>query len=372
MTYHKQSPSWRSLLGVAAVILAAAPATICTAQGPPAGEMLANGGFNHGLTKWKVEESGAKGLAEAVKEGPSGQSALRIKVLNVGSDAWRLQVYQGGLRIEKGKKYTLEFWAKAAEAGVITVNCMQNHAPWEHHGAATEMALGTTWKLMHFAFDGPWDDKDSRITFTNLATKVGQTYWFTNCSLKAVPGSKPAAPKPIISKGRRVVVWDGEKANVGSGWANPKSSSILRATGDSHSGNTAMELKFKTSHIWVGAGWDWFAWKTGTDIGTDTREMKTLSFWMKSKGKTGALEVQLQCNGDILDTPEHHTIKVKVGKYCPQFLDGKWHQVRIPLTELTQPVGYDPRIVSQIQFGFMAEGEVDGSFLFDDISFDDK
>jgi len=367
MISRKPSASIQSLLTIGIVFAAMADAPAQVNQ-----EMLHNGNFAHGISNWKVEESGAKGLAEFVPEGPNKSLALRLKVVSIGKDVWRLQVYQGGLRIEKGKKYALEFRAKSASPGVITVNCMQNHEPWEHHGAALEMPLATTWKQMRFTFDGPWDDRNSRITFTNLGTKPGQIYWFSNCSLKVIGVAKAVQTTKHVSKGMRAVVWDGEKANVGSGWANPKSSSILRATGDAHSGNTAMELKFKTFDTWVGAGWDWFAWKTGNDVGTDTRAMKNLSFWIKSKGKTGDLQVQLQCNGVVLDTPEHHTIKVVVGKYCPQFRDGKWHQVVIPLVDLTQPEGYDPKIVSQIQFGFMAVGQVDGSFLIDDIAFDDR
>ena len=335
-------------------------------------EMLVNADFSNGMSNWKVEESGATGSPQIVPEGPKGKAALRLKVLTVSDSPWRLQIYHAGVAMDKAKRYELSFWVKSDQKGIFTVNCMQNHAPWEHHGAAKEMPLTQAWTRIRFAFDGPWDDANARITFTNLGTVPGQTYWFAQCSLKEIGKAKTAQATYLVSAGKRIVVWDGEKVNIGSGWANPKSSSILRAPGTAHSGNSAMEFKFKTSKIWVGAGWDWFAWKTGTNVGTDTRGMKNLTFWIKSKGTSGDLQVQLQCNGDILDTPEHHTIKVVVGKYCKQFRDGNWHEVVIPLADLTQPEGYDPKIVSQIQFGFMAEGEVDGSFLIDDIAFDDR
>jgi hypothetical protein len=76
------------------------------------------------------------------------------------------------------------------------------------------------------------------------------------------------------------------------------------------------------------------------------------------------------CNGAVFDTPEHHTEKVPVLKYCPQLLDGQWHQVSIPLADLKQPKGFDPSHVGELQM-FNA-GEGDGSFFIDDIAFDDR
>lgn len=147
-------------------------------------ELLVNGDFKRGLSGWTVEQSGATGNAAVVKEGVAGQAALRLNVLTVGDKPWRLQVHQPKLRIEKGKRYVLSFWAKTNRPVAITVNCMQNHAPWEHHGAAAETGLTLEWKQVRFSFEGPWDDANARITFTNLGTAPGQTYWFANCSLK--------------------------------------------------------------------------------------------------------------------------------------------------------------------------------------------
>jgi hypothetical protein len=174
------------------------------------------------------------------------------------------------------------------------------------------------------------------------------------------------APPP-----HKIIVWDGETANTGAGYTNPSSSTLLPETTDAHSGTTALEFKFQGSGVWLGCGWDWFNWKTGDDVGTDTTGMKNLTFWIKSKGATGDLQVQLLCNGVVLDTPEHHSAKVDVLKYCPDLLDGKWHQVEIPLADLTQPAGFNPKIISRIDFGFNADKPANGSFVVDDIGFDD-
>ena len=146
-------------------------------------QLLSNGDFSAGLKKWTIEETGAKGKAEVVPEAPGKRSALRLKVVKVGTQSWNLQAYQGGIRIKKGQAYTLKLWAKSDRPVTITVNCMQNHAPWEHHGAATEVALTPKWQLVTFPFVGPWNDDNARVTFTNLGTVTGQTYWFAGVSL---------------------------------------------------------------------------------------------------------------------------------------------------------------------------------------------
>jgi hypothetical protein len=172
---------------------------------------------------------------------------------------------------------------------------------------------------------------------------------------------------------KRVVVWDGEQANVGAGWVNPTTATIQPQSVEAHSGKTALEFKFKGSNQWLGAGWNWCKFKKGTNVGTDASTMKNLSFWIKTKAKVGGiLRVNLLCNGEVLDTPEEHTVKVEVLKYCPKLFDGDWHEVVIPMADLNQIKGFDPKIVSEIHFGLTAEKDTDGSFFIDDIAFDDR
>jgi hypothetical protein len=79
--------------------------------------------------------------------------------------------------------------------------------------------------------------------------------------------------------------------------------------------------------------------------------------------------VNLFCNGDVLDTPEEHTAEVQVLKYNLPLLDGNWHEVMILPADLTPAMGFNPKIASEIHFGFTVEKEADGSF---DITFDNR
>lgn len=171
---------------------------------------------------------------------------------------------------------------------------------------------------------------------------------------------------------KRVVVFDGAAHDKGSSWVNPTTSTFLKTPGAGRNGNTALELKFHDKHVWIGFGFDWFDWKTGRKLGTDTSKMTNLDFWIKSDGVPDDLQVQLLCNGDVIDTPEHHAPKMSIVKYCPDFRDGKWHEVVIPLADMVYPKGYDPKVVTMIDFGFWAEAEATGAIDIEDIAFDNR
>ena len=202
------------------VVKSAAPAppasvpNASAATPKPGTEMLANGHFADGMSKWVLEESGAaKGAAEVVPEGQAGKPALRVKVLAVEDHSWHLQVYQTGMRIEKGKRYAMTFWAKAEHPGVITVACNQNHEPWEHE-TNVKLPVTTAWTLLHFDFNGPWDDSNVRISFTDLGTVVGQIYWFSDCSIKPADEAVTPDTTSAIRKDGVIESWEG----VMNGW----------------------------------------------------------------------------------------------------------------------------------------------------------
>ena len=68
-----------------------------------------------------------------------------FSVLTVGDHMWRLQMYQTGMHMEKGRTYDLTLWAKSDGTGNITANCMQNHEPWDHHTQA-KFIVSTEWE----------------------------------------------------------------------------------------------------------------------------------------------------------------------------------------------------------------------------------
>ena len=166
------------------------------------------------------------------------------------------------------------------------------------------------------------------------------------------------------SPANTIVVWDGN----GAGWTNPTTSTIQTETTDVHGGPSALQFKFNDNGRWLGAGWNWFGFKKG-DFGTDISRMKYLTFWVKTTGAVADLQINLLSNGAVADMPEHHTDKVHLSDYCPQYQDGMWHQVKIPLTALKEPVGFNAKYVCEMQMGLMADHAVAGSYIFDRIAF---
>lgn len=179
-------------------------------------------------------------------------------------------------------------------------------------------------------------------------------------------GLNPApANAAVKATSNEVVVWNGS----GAGWTNPTTSTIGPETTDVHDSNPALEFKFSGAGHWLGAGWNWLGFKKGA-YGTDISQMRYLTFWVKSTGTVADLQINLLSNGKVSDTPEHHTGKVHVADYCPDLSDGAWHLVKIPLTALKEPQGFDAKHVCEIQFGVMPDHPVDGSYIFDDIAFE--
>lgn len=172
---------------------------------------------------------------------------------------------------------------------------------------------------------------------------------------------------------KQIVVWDGETATKGAGWANPTSTcSIAAQKAEVHSGNTAVEFRFKGDGKsgWLGCGWDWVNFQVG-EYGTDITAMKYFTFWLKVKGTVADFSFNLLCNGaPALDQPQHHTEKVIVSKYCAEWKDGQWHQIIVPLKDLIQPKGFDAKHVAEMQF--FNTGAGDGSFFIDDLAFNDS
>lgn len=169
---------------------------------------------------------------------------------------------------------------------------------------------------------------------------------------------------------KRVMLWDGKTTQLASTWVNPSSSVFTPSPNPLDSGERPLELRFNDSHVWIGFGYDWFNWKTGLKEGTDTRGMTRLTFRMKATGLQDDLQLQLLCNGKVVDTPAHHTVKVSVAKYCSSIADGHWHEVVIPLKDLKYSKGYHPQAVTMIDFGFYAQNPTHGTILLNDLSFD--
>jgi hypothetical protein len=169
-----------SLIGLATLVTLSS----ATLGDPKPHELLVNGDFAKGKLGWTFEvNSTALGTAEIVKEGPKGAPAMKVTVQKTTDHAWHLQILQKGIKFTKGNPFVMTFWGKADSDVQIKLNFQQNHEPWEHHGAQQEIHLTSKWQKFEYKFSAPYDDPEMKVQFTDLATKPGQIFWFSKCSL---------------------------------------------------------------------------------------------------------------------------------------------------------------------------------------------
>ena len=166
-----------------------------------------------------------------------------------------------------------------------------------------------------------------------------------------------------------LVVWDGEQVTEGQSWVAPQrdSNSYKPQTTEAHSGKTALELHAEGAD-WVGGGWNWHGWGPAT-AGADTTRFTHLTFWIKVKGRfTNQINVWLNCSAT-----KKESVKVNLFDYVKDVADGQWHEIAIPLADLTkEQTGFDPKNAWEIDLGTWSPETGPISLFVDDIAFENR
>ncbi|MCY3017752.1 MAG: hypothetical protein NTW87_01795, partial [Planctomycetota bacterium] len=158
----------------------------------------------------------------------------------------------------------------------------------------------------------------------------------------------------------------------GLGWCAPPTplNFLKPQTETAHEGKVALEFHGEGTG-YVGCGWNWHGWYP-PDSGTDIRKFRNLSFWAKVEGpgeKPGGFSVGINCS-----TNKKATKKVNVADYVPDVMDGKWHEVVIPLKDImvgTEP-GFDLGKVWEMDIDTWTPLERNISIFIDEIGFDNR
>jgi hypothetical protein len=195
----------------------------------------------------------------------------------------------------------------------------------------------------------------------------------------AGPAPTPASAAPTSAAGAdRLLVWDGDQAAGGSGWANcdkpgEKCKASITKVGGVGVSSTAA-LKFHAEGPgWLGFGWNWFGWWPET-AGTDVSTSGNLTFQMRVEGKSpdlapnpDSVTVSLACSAVKVTT-----VDVVVHKYASDFADGQWHKVVVPLADMRQGTGaqFDPKTTWEFRVGSWNETARDFNIYVDDIAFE--
>jgi hypothetical protein len=157
-------------------------------------------------------------------------------------------------------------------------------------------------------------------------------------------GTEPAPKSAPVAAGSRLVIWDGDKAAGGQGWADCKQkpsckSTLTKASGVGIDGSAALKFHGEGPD-WIGGGWNWANYDPNSP-GTDISQYTTLTFQIRVETGTGdgaldpsSLSVLLGCVKGKKDSAD-----LPVQQYVKDFADGQWHKVVVPIGALTKGGG---------------------------------
>jgi hypothetical protein len=184
------------------------------------------------------------------------------------------------------------------------------------------------------------------------------------CMVPSTAGdlSSPAASGASAPAADVLWVWTGEPGHDGgSGWPGAGR-------------DRSVGLHFSAEGPeWMGFGWNWFNWwpkEAGTDI-----------------SRRNSLALAIQLVGEPGQRPEPHTVKIALGgsamdgrdatdaisiaDFEPDFADGRWHDVTLPLGAMLRGKGerFDTQRAWSFTIGAWNQGERKYEIFVDDVRF---
>lgn len=151
------------------------PTAIPTQQQAPI-SMLQNGSFETGTVPWYLKKTSpaAATMTKTTTTAVQGLSSLKVDITNASKSDWYIQLYQGGLKLTKGKTYTFSFWAKASKNRPVTYLLQQNTEPYKEYLSKTAN-LTTSWQQFTETYRAT--DSNSNVAFEfNMAKTTGTVY----------------------------------------------------------------------------------------------------------------------------------------------------------------------------------------------------
>jgi len=182
---------------------------------PPAGNLVADGGFEAGAMCWGFGFDGSATTATATPDSdvaPGGDApSLRFTQSPGVAEVHQVGTYQGGITIEAGRWYRLTFRARAAAARPIIA------AVWDDVTAFLYRSptIGTTWASYSFDFA---PEVGSAAGMTGVSFQLGDpggaTVWLDDVVLEEL------GPSPCVATAPEVIE-DGELAAGMLCWFEP-------------------------------------------------------------------------------------------------------------------------------------------------------
>lgn len=110
-----------------------------------------------------------------------GVYSADISVGSSNTNAWYMQLLQGSIPVQSGRRYTISFWAKASKNRTITIAVQQNYAPYIVYFNQS-VSLTTTWQQYILSFRAPQTDTNTFLAF-GVANATGNV-WIDKVSMQ--------------------------------------------------------------------------------------------------------------------------------------------------------------------------------------------
>jgi hypothetical protein len=177
------------------------------------------------------------------------------------------------------------------------------------------------------------------------------------------------------------LIWDGdEKGGNAKEWGSCNlkqscKSAVRAAPGEGVNKSVGLEWHVEGKD-WKGFGWNWFGFWPET-AGTDISEFKNLSFWIRLKLDDPKQSPELKDLSVALagsTKGKGETGQVALVGYIDSLADGKWHEVVVPIGDLTKGKGKDFDLTKAWEFrlGEYSMAERNFTVFVDNVGFDNR
>lgn len=143
----------------------------------PFGEQLiTDPSFSNGVQDWNLEQH--DGASASQESGTFAErQALKLEVVQTGSQGWHIQLNQSGIEFVEDQLYTLSFWARADATRTISAAIGQAYDPWGTILSYPNLPVDSEWKQYEFIFSSSVSDDNLRLNFNGFAGETGAVYF---------------------------------------------------------------------------------------------------------------------------------------------------------------------------------------------------
>lgn len=147
--------------------------------------LLENHSFEDDLAAWELEDGqccdrGGEYQMEIDKKNPQhGDKCLKVIGIKATGTNWHAKVKQRNVSMEKGKTYTVIFWARSEKPRQVSLNIQEQHDPWTFWQGGDINLTGPEWEEYFVTFNA----KETVVRDMWVGLSIAQSdvdFWLDN------------------------------------------------------------------------------------------------------------------------------------------------------------------------------------------------